>query len=579
MFKLVLKYTKQYSWAAILAPLLVAVEVVMGVLIPSIMTDIIDQGINNPAGSDLQLIYQLGGKMVLYSVLAMIAGAASGITSAIASSGFVHNLRQDMYEKIQTFSFKNMDKFEVPSLVTRMTKDMREIRMAYMSIVRMLIRSPLQLIMSTYMVFRINPKLSVIFAVAIPILAVGLYLISHNAHPRFRILMRKFDRMNGSLEENFVGIRVVKTFVREEYEKEKFGDTSMQVVNQQRSAEGLVILNNPLFNLVMYSCMIAVSYAGGKMIIGGTMTTGEFMAYLSYLKSILFGLLMVSFALMQIIFAQASVDRANEIINEVPDITDDGNDPDLIPEDGSIIFDHVFFKYTEDAAKDALTDINLQINSGEMVGIIGSTGTGKTSLVQLIPRLYDVTEGSVTVGGHDVRQYKIANLRQDVAMVLQKNVLFSGTIEENLKWGNPDASHEEVVEACVCAQAHDFVSSFPKGYETDLGQGGVNVSGGQKQRLCIARALLKKPKIIILDDSTSAVDTDTDKRIRQALRERLTGMTSIIIAQRIASVMDADKIVVMDEGRIQDMGTHEELMARNYVYRDLYETQMQGVGE
>ncbi|MBR0385645.1 MAG: ABC transporter ATP-binding protein, partial [Erysipelotrichaceae bacterium] len=444
---------------------------------------------------------------------------------------------------------------------------------------RMLIRSPLQLITSTYMVFTINPRLARIFAVAIPVLGVGLYLISHNAHPRFRILMRKFDHMNGALEENFVGIRVVKTFVREEYEKEKFGNTSMDVVRQQRSAEGLVILNNPFFNLVMYACMIAVSYAGGKMIIVGDMTTGEFMAYLSYLKSILFGLMMVSFALMQIIFAQASVDRANEIINEVPDITDEGNDPNLVPEDGSIRFENVSFKYSEEASKEALSNINLDIKSGEMIGIIGSTGTGKTTLVQLIPRLYDVTDGSVTVGNHDVREYKIKTLRQDVAMVLQKNVLFSGTIEDNLKWGNPDATHEEVVEACRCAQADDFVSSFPNGYQTDLGQGGVNVSGGQKQRLCSARALLKKPKIIILDDSTSAVDTDTDKRIRQALRERLAGMTTIIIAQRIASVMDADKIVVMDDGRIADAGTHEELMERNEVYRDLFETQMQGVAE
>ncbi len=579
MFKLVVKYTRQFTWAAILAPLLVALEVVLGVLIPQVMTSIIDDGINGIGGSNMALIYQLGGKMVIYSVLAMFAGAGSGICSAIASSGFVHNLRLEMYERIQDYSFKNMDKFEVPSLVTRMTKDMREIRMAYMAIVRMLIRSPLQLIMSTYMVFKINSELAKVFFVAIPVLGIGLYLISRFAHPKFRVLMKKFDAMNSSLEENFVGIRVVKTFVREDYEKEKFKTTSEGVMNQQRSAEGLVILNGPLFNLVMYACMIAVSYFGGRMIIGGSMTTGQFMAYLSYLRNILFGLMMVSFALMQIIFAQASVDRANEILNEKPDITDFNNDESLLLEDGSIKFENVSFKYSENAQKDALANINLDIKSGEMVGIIGSTGSGKTTLVQLIPRLYDVTDGELVVGGHNVKDYKIPNLRKDVAMVLQKNVLFSGTIEENMKWGDANATHEEVVEACKCAQAHDFIESFPKGYETDLGQGGVNVSGGQKQRLCIARALLKKPKIIILDDSTSAVDTDTDKRIRQALKERLSGMTSIIIAQRISSVMDADKIIVMDDGKIADVGTHNELMERNTIYHDLYETQQQGVSE
>ena len=579
MFRLIAKYTKQFKPAAILAPILVAIEVYINVMIPSLMTRIIDEGINGPGGSNMPLIYQMGWLMVLYSVCSMICGALSGIFAAMASSGFVRNVRLAMYEKIQTFSFANMDKFEVPSLVTRMTKDMRELRMAYLSIVRMLIRSPLQLILSTIMVFRINSRLAWVFAVAIPILGVGLYLISHNAHPRFRILMRKFDAMNASLEENFMGIRVVKTFVREDYEKEKFNNTSRDVVRQQRSAEGIVIFNNPMFNLIMYACMIAVSYFGGKQIIFGTMTTGQFMSYLTYLRQILFGLLMLSFALMQIIFAQASVDRMNEIFNEKVDITDDYNDESLEVEDGSISFRDVSFKYSKQAQKYALQNINLDIKSGEMVGIIGSTGSSKTTLVQLLPRLYDVTEGSVYVGGHDVREYKLYKLRDQVSMVLQKNLLFSGTIEENIMWGDPNATHEEVVEACKCAQADDFITSFPKGYDTYLGQGGVNVSGGQQQRLCIARALLKKPKIIILDDSTSAVDTDTDRRIRKALRERLSGMTTIIIAQRITSIMDADKIVVMDEGQIADIGTHEELLERNEVYHDLYVTQQQGVSE
>ena len=579
MFRLVRKYTKQFTLAALLAPCLVILEVILEQSIPKVMTEIIDKGINGPNGSDLALISTLGKKMVILSVAAMFVGAASGILSAFASSGFIHNIREALYRQTQMFSFKNMDKFEVPSLVTRMTKDMREFRMAYMSIIRMLVRSPMQLITATFMVFTINSDLGKVFLVALPILGTGLFLISHYAHPRFRVLMRKFDKMNGALEENFVAIRVVKTFVREQFEKIKFDRTSQDVLKQQRFAESLVLLNSPLFNLVMYACMIAVAWFGGNHIIAGDMTTGEFMSFLSYLRSILFGLMMLSMALMQIIFAQAAVDRANEILDEEIDITDNGNDPDLIPEDGSVIFNHVSFKYTEEARKNALTDIDLTIRSGETVGIIGSTGSGKTTLVQLLPRLYDVTEGEVLVGGHDVREYKLENLRKDVAMVLQKNVLFSGTIEENLKWGNLNATHEEVEEAAKCAQAHDFITSFPKGYQTDLGQGGVNVSGGQKQRLCIARALLKKPKIIILDDSTSAVDTDTDKRIRKALKERLAGMTTIIIAQRVASVMDADKIIVMKDGMIRDIGTHEQLLNVNEEYHDLYVTQMQGVSE
>ena len=495
MFRLVRKYTKQFTIAAILAPVLVIIEVILEQSIPRLMTDIVDNGINGAGGSNLALIYSLGKKMVFLSFLAMFFGAASGMLTATASSGFIHNLREALYRKTQSFSFSNMDKFEVPSLVTRMTKDMREFRMAYISIIRMMVRSPMQLVTATFMVFRINNDLGKVFLVAIPILGLGLYLISKYAHPRFRVLMRKFDRMNGSLEENFMAIRVVKTFVREDFEKEKFDRTSSDVLKQQRFAESLVLLNSPLFNLVMYACMIAVAWFGGNHIIAGVMTTGEFMSFLSYLRSILFGLMMLSMALMQIIFAQAAVDRANEILDEVSSIRDEENDPDLYPEDGSVEIRNVNFKYTENARKNALTDINLSIKPGETVGIIGSTGSGKTSLVQLLPRLYDVTEGEVLVGGHDVREYKLDNLRKSVAMVLQKNVLFSGTIEENLKWGDLNATHEEVVEAAKYAQAHDFISSFPKGYETYLGQGGVNVSGGQKQRLCIARALLKRRSV------------------------------------------------------------------------------------
>ena len=579
MFRLVFKYTTDHRREAVLTPVFVILEVILDVLIPYVMSLIIDKGVNNPAGSDIGYIYRMGAIMVGLSVLAMICGAIAGRLTAIASASFIRNVRMAMFRKVQSYSFANIEKFEVPSLVTRMTKDMREMRMAYVAIIRQLFRAPLNLFFSGLMVYLINRKLSTVFFVALPILAVGLYLIAHTAHPRFRALFTRFDAMNGSLEENFIAIRVVKTFVREQYEKLKFAATSDNVTSFQRRAEKIVILNGPLFNLVTYCCMIAISWFGGNMIIRGEMTTGHFMSYLSYMRNILFSLMFLSSTLMQIIFAQAAVDRANEVLNEKIDITDEGCDPDLQVADGSIDFNNVSFCYDAEKQKKALADISLHIDSGEMVGIIGSTGSGKTSLVQLIPRLYDVSEGSLTVGGHDVREYSLYNLRQAVAMVLQKNTLFTGTIEENLKWGNKDATREQVIEACQCAQAHDFISSFPDGYQTDLGQGGVNVSGGQKQRLCIARALLKKPRIIIMDDSTSAVDTDTDKRIRQALRERLKGMTTIIIAQRIASVMDADKIVVIDEGRIADCGRHEELMERNQIYSDLFYTQQKGVAE
>ena len=392
-------------------------------------------------------------------------------------------------------------------------------------------------------------------------------------------MMNRYDEMNNSLKENIEGIRVVKTFVRESHEQEQFENKSLAVTAAQRYAEGLVILSDPFFQLVMYACMIAIAWFGGNHIIQGIMTTGQFMSYLSYVRAILFSLMMVSNALLQIVMAQASVTRANEILDEKTDIDDSDADPELQVENGEIEFHNVSFKYDADSESEALSDIDLKISSGEVIGIIGSTGSSKTTLVQLIPRLYEATRGEVYVGGRNVKEYRLKNLREAVSMVLQKNTLFSGTIEENLKWGNPDATHEEVVEACRNAQAHDFIMAKPNGYDTDLGQGGVNVSGGQKQRLCIARALLKKPKIIILDDSTSAVDTDTDHRIQMALKEKLGDMTTIIIAQRIASIKEADRIVIMNEGRIDDVGTHEELLERNEVYHDLYQTQLQGVQE
>lgn len=579
MFKLVFRFTGKYKKYALLTPLFVALEVVTDVTIPLVMKQIVDVGINGENGTDINYVYKMGLIMVLMAVFAAICGALAGMFSAKASGGFIQNLRETMFNKIQEFSFANIEKFEIPSLVTRMTKDMRELRMAYNQIIRSFIRAPLQLIYATVIVYGLNHDLAKVFFVAIPVLGFGLFWIFSKAHPRFVAMMHSFDGMNADLEENLIGIRVVKTFVREDHEKEKFARTSKVVRDAQRFAEAIVILNGPFFSLVTYGCMVAVSYFGGRYVIDGVMTTGDLMTYLSYLRQILFSLMGISFMYMQIVNAQASVDRANEILDEVIDIQDHENDPDLIPADGSISFEDVSFSYKGAEHEKALDHINLQIRSGETVGIIGSTGSSKSTLVQLIPRLYDVSEGSVKVGGHDVREYKLVNLRKAVAMVLQKNLLFTGTIEENLKWGDENATHEEVVEAAKCAQAHDFISSFPDGYDTYLGQSGVNLSGGQQQRVCIARALLKKPNIIILDDSTSAVDTDTDKRIRKALKERLSGMTTIIIAQRIASVMDADKIIVMDEGKIADMGTHDELMARNEVYSDLYTTQTSGVSE
>ena len=578
MFKLLKRYTQDGWWAAILGPIFTIIEVIFDSLIPLTMAEIIDVGIYELNG-DIDYIYRKGVVMVLLALGAAITGALSGLFSSISSTKFVKNIRTAMFKKIQTYDFQNIEKYPVSTVVMRLTTDMRMMRMAYVQIVRMLIRAPFNLAISAYFIFKLNNKIAAIFAIILPILAVGLYLIVMKAHPRFRKMMLKFDDLNENLDENIDGIRVVKTFVREEYENDKFSIKSSDVTKSQRHAESIVILNRPFFELTMYTCMIIVAWVGGNDIIAGKMATGDFMAYLSYVKAILFSLLMISNIIMQIVMAQASVDRASEILDEQPSITDEDADESLKVEDGSIEFNNVNFKYTKDAENNVLSNINLKINSGEVIGILGPTGASKTTLVQLIPRLYDASQGEVKVSGHNVKEYKIETLREAVAMVLQKNTLFSGSIKENMKWGNPNASDEEIVEACKNAQAHDFVMAHPEGYDRELGQGGVNVSGGQKQRLCIARALLKKPKIIILDDSTSAVDTDTDHKIQLALKQKLAGMTTIIIAQRVASVKEANRIIIMDEGKISDIGNHEELMARNEVYRDLYNTQMQGVAE
>ena len=578
MFKLLRKYTKDGLTAAILGPIFTILEVIFDAYIPLVMSDIINEGIYALNG-DLNYIIKKGVLMVVLAMGAAICGALSGLFSSLSSTKFIRNIRYAMYEKIQSYDFKNIEKYPVATIVTRLTTDMRMMRMAYVSIVRMLVRAPFNLAISAYFIYRLNNKLAAIFVIVIPILGCGLTAIYLLAHPRFRKMMYKFDELDANLEENIDGIRVVKTFVREDYENKKFAKTSSSVTHAQRFAESVVILDKPFFELVMYICMILVAWIGGNDVIAGNMQTGDFMAYLSYVKAILFSLLMLSNVVMQVVMAQASVDRANEVLDEEPSIKDDDCDSNLEIIDGSIEFDNVSFKYADDAEKNVLSNINLSIKSGEVIGILGPTGASKTTLVQLIPRLYDVTEGSIKIAGNDVRKYKLAKLRDAVSVVLQKNTLFSGSIEENIKWGKPDATHEEVVEACKNAQAHDFIMANSDGYNRELGQGGVNVSGGQKQRLCIARALIKKPKIIILDDSTSAVDTDTDHRIQLALKEKLTGMTTIIIAQRVASVKEADRIIIMKDGMIDDIGKHEELLKRNEVYQDLYNTQTQGVSE
>mgnify|MGYP002624233117 CR=1 FL=1 len=578
MFKLLWKYTKDGWWAALLGPIFVILEVVFDAYIPRAMSRIIDVGITQ-LGGDMDYIVHTGITMVLLALGAAVTGILSGLFASIASARFVRNIRDAMYENIQTFDFTNIEKFPVSTIVTRLTSDMRQLRMAYTSIVRMLVRTPINLIVSAYMVFTIHSKMARIFFFIVPVLACGLYYISSHAHPMFVRLMRKMDKLNSILKENIGGIRVVKTFVREDFELEKFSAVSEDVRDTQRSAEKLVNLSQPFFEGVMYISMICVAWLGGNYIIKGSLSVGQFMSYISYVRSILFSLLGLSNALMMIVFAEAAVDRANELLDERPVIDDSNADPALEVENGDIEFRNVSFRYFADSEKDTLSNINLKIDSGEVIGILGTTGASKSTLVQLIPRLYDTTEGEIYVGGRSIRDYKLRNLRESVSMVLQKNVLFSGTITENMRWGNPNATMEEIIQACQYAQADDFIQSFPEKYETELGQGGVNVSGGQKQRLCIARALLKKPKIIILDDSTSAVDTDTDHRIQLALKEALGDMTTIIIAQRVASVKEADRIIIMDNGSIQDIGNHEELMHRNSVYRDLYQTQSEGVGE
>lgn len=574
MLKKLMPCVGRYKVYAVLAPIMMLIEVAMEVLLPIVMKEIIDNGIS---AQNTEYCLRMGLLMIGMSLFSMLGGALSGKFAAIAGTGFAKGVRKSLFEKIQDFSFYNVDRYSTASLVTRLTTDVTNTQMAFMTVIRILVRGPAMLIFATAMAITINARMSLIFAVAIPVLAVSLFFIMTKAHPRFKIMLKKYDNLNSTVQEDLVAIHTVKSFVREDYENKKFMDCSEEVRKTQVHAEKLIILNGPIMQLCMYGCMIAVFFFGANLTINGMMTTGDITSFITYIMQILMSLMMIAMSLVQVVLSRASMSRIVEVIDEKIDIDDTSADPSLKPLDGSVVFNDVKFGYLKNAGNPVFNGIDFSIKSGETVGIIGGTGSAKSTLVQLIPRLYDVCGGSVVVGGHDVREYKLRNLRDDVAMVLQKNVLFSGTILENLRWGNENATMEQVIEAAKAAEAHDFIMSFPKGYDTDLGQGGVNVSGGQKQRLCIARALLKNPKIIILDDSTSAVDTATDARIRAAFRKNLKHITTIIIAQRISSVSDADKIIVMDDGKIDGIGTHDELMKSNEIYREVYASQMKGV--
>ena len=574
MIKKLSKYIKQYKKDAILTPIFVIFEVVMEVLIPYLMARIIDVGIQN---SDLNYIFKIGAILVVSAILSLAFGMLSGRYAAKASAGFAKNLRQGMFYNIQNYSFTNIDKFSTSSLVTRLTTDVTNVQMAFQMIIRILVRAPIMLIFALVMAFSINNNLAWIFVVTMPILAVVLFYISIKAHPYFEKVFKKYDSLNRVVGENLNAIRVVKAYNREEHEEKKFGEVNDKVYELFKKAEKIVAFNSPAMQLTIYTCILLISWIGAKLIVGGTMQTGELSSIITYAWQILSSLMMISFVFVMIIIAQSSAERIVEVLDEESTIHNNEN-PIKEVKDGSIIFDHVSFQYDDAKAEDELPleDININIKSGETIGIIGATGSSKSTIVNLIPRLYDVTKGSIKVGGIDVRDYDIETLRNEVAVVLQKNVLFSGTIKENLRWGNKDASDEELVRVCKLAQADGFIQEFPDKYDTVLDQGGTNVSGGQKQRLCIARAILKKPKILILDDSTSAVDTKTDALIRKAFREEIPNTTKIIIAQRITSVEDADRIIVLEDGKINGIGTSEELLKTNAIYREVYESQKKG---
>ena len=578
MIKRLARCIREYKLASILAPLFILGEAAMEVLIPTLMADLIDYGIEL---GDMDFVLLAAGKLLICALVSLACGFASAYFAAKAGTGFGANLRHDIFYRVQDFSFSNIDKFSTSSLVTRLTTDVTNVQSAYMMIIRGAIRSPALLIFSIIMAARIRPSMCIIYLCAVPVLGVCIYFLMSRTHPIMEKVFKTYDKLNRVVAENLHGIRVVKSFVREEHEKDKFNSVSDEIYQGFVKGEKRIILNQPLMMGVVYGCLLLVSWFGARAIVASGnnpdlgMTTGQLTSMFTYTIQILSALMMLSMIFMMIVISRASMERIDEVLREEPDLHSPENALTQVP-DGSVKFEDVSFRYSKSAERDALSHIDLDIHSGETIGILGGTGSAKSTLVQLIPRLYDVTEGRILVGGHDVRDYDLKTLRDNVAMVLQKNVLFSGTIRENLRWGNADATDEEIVRVCRLAQADGFIRSFPDGYDTKIEQGGTNVSGGQKQRLCIARALLKNPKILILDDSTSAVDMHTDALLRQALRSELPHVTKLIIAQRVASVEDADRVIVLDGGQIAGFDTPEELMKTNAIYREVAASQKKG---
>ncbi len=572
MIKTLARSIREYKWTALGSPICMIGEVTMEIFIPLVLAELLRQGIEP---GYMPAVWKYGGLLALCALCSLAFGVASAFFAAHASTGFARNLRHDMFAKVQTYDFSNIDKFSTSSIVTRLTSDVANLQMTFQMSIRMIFRTPVMLVMALIMAFRISPRLSVIYCVMLPLLALGLMLLIKLVHPIFERVFKIYDRLNNVVQENVRGIRVVKSFVREKAETEKFTETSDTIYKDFVKAERIMAFNNPLMQFAVYTCIIVISYLGARQVVGGEIDTPALTAMFTYTSQILMGLMMMSMVFVMFTMSRAPMRRAYELLTETPALKNPEN-PVTEVKNGSIDFENVSFRYAKTAGRNALDHINLHIDAGMTVGILGGTGSSKSTFVQLIPRLYDATEGTIKVGGVDVKDYDIHALREQVSVVLQKNVLFSGSIKENLRWGNPDATDEEMEHACRLACAHDFIVSFPDGYDTHIEQGGTNVSGGQKQRLCIARALLKKPKILILDDSTSAVDTRTDAMIRKAFKEEIPGTTKLIIAQRVASVQDADLILVLDGGKIAAMGNHETLLQTSEIYREVYESQVKG---
>ena len=572
MIKRLARCIREYKWAAVGSPVCMVGEVTMEIFIPLVLAELLRQGIEP---GYMPAVWKYGGLLALCALCSLLFGVASAFFAAYASTGFARNLRHDMFAKVQTYDFRNIDKFSTSSIVTRLTSDVATLQMTFQMSIRMIFRTPVMLVMALIMAFRISPKLSVIYCIVLPLLAVALMVLISMVRKIFDRVFKTYDKLNNVVQENVHGIRVVKSFVREEKEKEKFTQTSDTIYRDFVKAERIMAFSNPFMQFAVYTCIIVISFLGAKLVVGGELDAAALTTMFTYTSQILMGLMMMSMVFVMFTMSRAPMRRAYEILTEEPALKDPEN-PVTQVKDGSIDFENVSFRYSETAGRNALDNIDLHIAAGQTVGILGGTGSAKSTLVQLIPRLYDVTEGTVKVGGVDVREYDIHALRDQVSVVLQKNVLFSGTIKENLRWGDPNATDAQMEHVCRLACAHDFITKFPDGYDTHIEQGGTNVSGGQRQRLCIARALLKKPKILILDDSTSAVDTQTDAMIRKAFAQEIPGTTKLIIAQRVASVQDADMILVLDGGRIVATGTHDELLQSSDIYREVYESQMKG---